>query len=96
MSERVDPELTTLDELCPGEGGLPDLPEGFDETMTVGGVVAEAEAELLTEEPDDALLEEWKDVIDFINNTTVGPDCIDEGESDLQLRRSEGRRQGRH
>jgi len=96
VSERIDPDLTTLDELCPGDEELPeDLPDGFYNTMTVKEVVEIAEDELLAE-ADDTVLDEWKDIIDFINNATVGPVCIDEGESALQLRRSEGRRQGRH
>jgi len=88
VSERVAPELT-LDELCPGDEELPDdLPEGFYDTMTVKEVVDIA--------ADDAVLDEWKDIIDFINNTTAGPDCMDEGESASQMRRSQGRRLGRH
>jgi uncharacterized repeat protein (TIGR01451 family) len=96
VTERIDPDLTTLDELCPGDEELPeDLPDDFYNTMTVKEVVEIAEDELLAD-ADDAVLDEWKDIIDFINNATVGPVCIDDGESALQLRRSQGRRQGRH
>ena len=92
VSERVDRDLT-LDELCPGDE---ELPEDADGGMTVGTVVEGAEDELLADEPDDALLDWWKDVIDFINNATVGPGCDDEEESELQMRRFRGRRLGRH
>jgi len=73
VSERVDPELT-LGELCPGDEMLP---EEADATMTIGQVVLEAESELLVMEPGDALLDWWKDVIDFINNASSGP-CDEE------------------
>jgi hypothetical protein len=91
VSDRVDRGLT-LDELCPGDE---ELPEDSDGGMTVGDVVAGAEDELLADEPDDALLDWWKDVIDFINNATIGPDC-DEEEPVSQMRRFRGRRLGRH
>ena len=94
VSERIDYYLP-LDELCPGAEELPDdPPEGFNDTMTVGEVVAAAEDELLADEPDDVLLDGWKDVIDFINNAT---DCDEDDESVSQfrrLRRSHSRRFG--
>jgi len=92
VSERVDPDLR-LDELCPGDE---ELPGDADGGMTVGDVVVGAEDELLADEPDDALLDWWKDVIDFINNATVGPDCGDDEEPVSQMRRFRGRRLGRH
>ena len=92
VSDRVDRGLT-LDELCPGDEELPEDAVGG---MTVGEVVAGAEDELLADEPDDALLDWWKDVIDFINNATVGPDCDEEEEPAVPMRRIRGRRLGRH
>jgi uncharacterized repeat protein (TIGR01451 family) len=89
VSERVAPELTTLDELCPGDEELPDDADG---EMTVGEVVAGAEDELLLEEPDDVLLDWWKDIIDFINNSN----CNEVDEPVSQMRRFQGRRLGRH
>ena len=85
VSERIDPDLT-LDGLCPGDE---ELPEDADGEMTVGEVVLGAEDELLADEPDDALLDWWKDVIDFINNATVGPDCGTDDGSVSELRRSQ-------
>jgi hypothetical protein len=92
VSDRVDPDLTTLDDLCPGDE---ELPNDADGEMTVGAVVEAAEDELLVDPPNDALLDWWKDVIDFINNATIGPDC-DEEEAVSQMRRFRGRRLGRH
>jgi len=92
VSDRIDPDLT-LDELCPGDD---ELPEDADGGMTVGEVVAGAEDELLADEPDDALLGWWKDVIDFINNARVGPACDEEEAPTMQMRRSRGRRLGHH
>jgi uncharacterized repeat protein (TIGR01451 family) len=91
VSERVDPDLM-LDELCPGDEVLP---EDADVGMTVGEVLAGAEDELLADEPDGALLDWWKDIVDFINNAKVGPDC-DEDEEVAGLRRSSGRRLRHH
>jgi len=88
VSERVDPGLI-LDELCPGDE---ELPEDADAGMTVGEVLASAEEELLADEPDAALLDWWKDTVDFINNATVGPDCDEDDENLSELRRSPGRR----
>jgi uncharacterized repeat protein (TIGR01451 family) len=91
VSERIDPDLT-LDELCPGDEKLL---EDADGGMTVGEVVLGAEEELLADEPDDALLDWWKDIIDFINNATVGSDCDEDDESvSGRLRRSRSRQGG--
>jgi len=90
-SERLDPNLM-LDELCPGDEELPEDAEGG---MTVGEVVLGAEEELLAEEPDQALLDWWKDIADFINNAKVGPDC-DEDDEVAEFRRSPGRRLRHH
>lgn len=89
VSERIDPDLM-LDELCPGDE---ELPEDADGGMTVGEVVAGAEEALLSDDPDAALLEWWKDIVDFINNAHVGPDC-DEDAS--EIKRPSGRRRGHH
>jgi len=92
VSERIDPDQT-LDELCPGDEELPDdLPEDFESTMTVGDVIIGAEEALWADELDDAPLDWWKDIIDFINNS----DCNDVDEPAAQMRRSQGRRVGRH
>jgi hypothetical protein len=88
VSDRIDPALT-LDELCPGDE---ELPEDSDGGMTVGEVVAGAEEALWADPPDDALLDWWKDVIDSINNS----DCDEVDEPVSQMRRSQGRRLGRH
>jgi len=90
VSERVDPEIT-LGDLCPGDEVLPD---GADPTMTVDTVKLGAEDELLAEPPDEALLEWWKDVIDFINNASVGP-CDGAEEAAPEPRRLRGRHLGR-
>lgn len=87
VSGRVDPELT-LGDLCPGDEMLP---EDADATMTIGRVVLEAENEILVAEPDDALLDWWKDVIDYINDASSGP-CDEEAVP--QPRRARGLRLG--
>ena len=87
VSGRVDPELT-LGDLCPGDEMLP---EDADATMTIGRVVLEAENEILVAEPDDAILDWWKDLIDYINNASSGP-CDEEAVP--QPRRARGLRLG--
>jgi hypothetical protein len=89
VSERVDPNLM-LDELCAGEEKLP---EDADGGMTVDDVLRSAEEELLAEVGDEALLDWWKEIVDFINNAKVGPDC---DEAAIELRRSGGRRRSHH
>jgi hypothetical protein len=67
------------------------LPEDADATMTIGRVVLEAENEILVAEPDDAILDWWKDLIDYINNASSGP-CDEEAVP--QPRRARGLRLG--
>jgi hypothetical protein len=65
---------TVLGDLCPG-GQEP--PAGFDPTMTVEGLIAAAEADILAG-ADDETLEFWKDVIDFVNSSSLpGPGGCD-------------------
>ena len=90
VSDRVDPDLT-LDELCPGDE---ELPEDADGETTVGEVVLGAEDELLADEPDDALLDSWKDIIDFINNASIAGELGCEDEPSPLARRSTSRRHG--
>jgi uncharacterized repeat protein (TIGR01451 family) len=91
VSGRVDPELTPGD-LCPGNEMLP---EGADATMTVGDVVLGAEGELLAAESDDALLDWWKDIVDFVNNASLGP-CDEENGPAATPRRTRGLHLGHH
>ena len=88
VTERIDPDQT-LDEFCPGDEELPEDAEG---DMTVGDVITGAEEALWADELDDAPLDWWKDIIDFINNS----DCNDVDEPASRMRRSQGRRLGRH
>ena len=74
---------------CPGDEELPDDADGV---MTVEDVIFGAEEALWADPPDDALLDWWKDIIDFINNS----DCDDVDEPPAQMRRFRGRRLGRH
>jgi len=88
VSDRIDRDLT-LDQFCPGDEELPDDADGV---MTVDDVIFGAEEALWADPPDDALLDWWKDIIDFINNS----DCDDVDEPPAQMRRFRGRRLGRH
>jgi len=70
VSERLDPELT-LGELCAGDEPLP---EDADPGWSVGYVLEQTELVLDTG-ADDPTLNFWKDVIDFINNSSTPENC---------------------
>jgi len=70
VSERLDPALT-LGDLC--DGSEP-LPEDADPSWTVDYVLGEAEAALDSGADDSSLLF-WKDVIDFVNNSSTPDNC---------------------
>ncbi|MCD4747987.1 MAG: DUF11 domain-containing protein, partial [Thermoanaerobaculales bacterium] len=67
VSERIDPELT-FDGLC---AGTAPLPGDADSEMTIAELVAAAEADILAG-AEDEILNFWAEVIDFVNNATIG------------------------
>ncbi len=70
VSERLDPDLT-LGDLCAGDEPLP---PDTDLNLTVAGVIAGAE-EAIVAGADHATAVEWMQLVDFINNATVGEEC---------------------
>ena len=70
VSERLDPALT-LGDLCAGEEALP---PGTDTALTVADVITGAE-DALVAGADHATAVEWMQIVDFINNASVGEEC---------------------
>jgi hypothetical protein len=89
VSGRIEePTLITLGDLCAGDE---ELPEGADEGMTIEEVVIAAETDLLGDAVD---AEMWKDIIDYINSSSVaGEDGSCEDDAPMP-RRMRGRRLG--
>ncbi|HSN54916.1 MAG TPA: DUF11 domain-containing protein [Candidatus Sulfomarinibacteraceae bacterium] len=72
------PVETVLGDLCTGDQ---EPPAGFDPTMTVEALIAAAEADILAG-ADDETLELWKDIIDFVNSSSLpGPGGCDSEEA---------------
>lgn len=88
VSERLPPDLL-LGDLCPGDE---EPPADMDPAMSVAGLIAAAEADILGG-ADDEILGFWIEVIDFVNNAYLpgSPDCITEPVS-----RHGNRRHGAH
>lgn len=80
VSERVGADVT-LGDLC---AGSEELPADADPTWTVADVISGAEADLLADADAPTLLF-WNDVIDFVNNASLGP-CSNGGQIQVHAR----------
>jgi hypothetical protein len=79
VSGMLDGDLS-LEELC---GGMAELPEDTDTSLTISDVLLAAESDLVSDEADDATLLLWTEIIDFINHSEpAGEEGCEEADDD--------------